>query len=313
MGKAMRIVPSIAYSPRPRCHLERATEGYRVVGDNFLLWEPTLKEAIDDREELETPGWRYPFVSSLRGSISPPLAPVVYGPLQSRRLERSIGVNFTPPGMRVCSFSCVYCEYALTGPEGLRGSWPTPEEIESALANILSRVGLLDSITISGHGEPTLHPRFPAVTAAVLEVARRSRSGTPVRILTNGSRVVRPEIRRALDLLDERIVKLDAAMERVNRPAPSVPFGALLHALSLLRDVTLQSCFVDGVVSNIDASSVRQWADMVSEIEPRRVQIYTIHHPPAGDFDIRPVTLAQLEEIACLLRARTGIEAAVYA
>jgi wyosine [tRNA(Phe)-imidazoG37] synthetase (radical SAM superfamily) len=143
-------------------------------------------------------------------------------------------------------------------------------------------------------------------------IERRSRPETPVCILTNGSRAIRPRVRRALNRLDERIVKLDAEPDAVNRPRASVPLGGLLHGLSLLRDVTLQSCFIDGSVSNVGRDTVQRWADLVVELEPRRVQVYTIDRRPA-DLDIRPVSEARLEEVACLLRARTGIEAEVSA
>jgi wyosine [tRNA(Phe)-imidazoG37] synthetase (radical SAM superfamily) len=299
-------------APAPRWRVERAPLGYWVLGDGLTIWEATLDEAVERREELEWPGWRYAPLPPPPGLPSTPFAGVVYGPLASRRLGRSLGVNLLPAGRRVCSFACAYCEFSREPERGSRARWPTPDDVAAALGEALSRVGPIDSITISGHGEPTLHPRFDAAVSAILGEAQRAGPQTPVRILTNGSRAVLAHVRRALDRLDERIVKLDADAERVNRPARDAPLGALLHALSLLRDVTLQSCFVDGAISNVGGGAVREWADLVAELEPRGVQIYTLDRP-AAQADVRPVSAARLEEIAALLRSRTGIEAEVYA
>jgi wyosine [tRNA(Phe)-imidazoG37] synthetase (radical SAM superfamily) len=228
---------------------------------------------------------------------------VVYGPLCSRRLGRSLGVDLTPPSRQTCNFDCVYCPAPrCAGP----GGWPSPGDVATALANVLPRVGPLDSITLSGRGEPTLHPRFGAVVASVVSEARRA--GVPVRILTNGSRAVDPVVRRALDLLDERIVKLDAAPERVERPAASAPLGAILHAWTLLRDFALQSCFVEGAVSNVDEESVSRWLELVAELHPLSVQIYTIDRP-ARVHGVQAVAPDRLREIAARVAAQAGVPA----
>ncbi|HYB12640.1 MAG TPA: radical SAM protein [Myxococcota bacterium] len=297
-----------------RYHIERSEQGYRVVGEGLLIWEPTLIEAVERREELEESGWCHVLLPRPTAGVSSShdFEGLVYGPVASRRLGRSLGVDLTPPGCRVCSFNCVYCEYA-TGLREDRGvRWPTPGDVGAALNQALLRTGPLDSITISGHGEPTLHPHFGAVVAAVLAESRRSRPRVPVRILTNGTRVLRAEVRAALDRLDERIVKVDADAERVCRPGHRSPLGAIVASLATLRDVTLQSCFVQGEVGNTSAAALREWADLVAEVRPHGVQIYTIDRP-ARAFDVRPVSAAELEEIACSLRAWTGIEAQVFA
>lgn len=297
--------------PTPRYRIERGAVGYRVVGAGFLQWEATLKDAMACRDELEWPGWHYSLLPPIDSDNpgSPPGKAVVYGPVASRRLGRSLGVNLVPPGARVCSFDCVYCD--VCG-KARRSGWPTVDRIESALAEELAQLGPLDSITISGDGEPTLHPRFAAAVAAVLRVARRMRPDVPVRILTNGSSAVRAEVRRALDSLDERIVMLDAAAEHVDRPSRGCPLGAIVHALLLLKDVTVQACFIDGVVSNVRGDFIRRWVDLVQEVRPHAVQITTIDRAP-WKRDVRPVSQDQLEEIACLLRERTGIEAGIFA
>jgi wyosine [tRNA(Phe)-imidazoG37] synthetase (radical SAM superfamily) len=304
-----------ARPPVSRYRIERSERGYRIVGgEGLLIWEPTLIEAVERRQELEAPGWQHVLFPRPGRGASPPIAfgGLVYGPVASRRLGRSLGLDLTPPGCRVCSFNCVYCAYAAGQREGPGVRWPTPGDIAAALNHALSHAGPLDSITISGHGEPTLHPRFGAVVCAILAESRRARPRVPVRILTNGTRILRAEVRGALNLLDERIVKLDAAAERVCRPGCCSSLGGVVASLAALRDVTLQSCFVQGEIANTGPDALRGWVDLVAGVRPRGVQIYTIDRP-APAFDVRPVAPAELEEIACFLRAGTGIEAAVFA
>ncbi len=298
--------------PAARYRIERAERGYRVVGPGLLVWEPVFRQVLERRQELEAPGWRHPLRSPLSGEPSAPFASIVYGPVESRRLGRSLGLNLSPPGRRACTFRCVYCPYTRAPARRAGARWPTPEAVGAHLREAAAGVGPIDSITISGHGEPTLHPRFPEVVECILAEARRGWPGVPVRILTNGSRAVFPDVREALDRLDERIVKLDPDLARICRPRASQPLGAALFGVSLLKDVTLQSCFVEGAASNTEEAAILEWLGLVSEIAPRAVQIYTIdQQPPSAD--IRPVSAAHLEEIACRLRARTGIEALVCA
>jgi wyosine [tRNA(Phe)-imidazoG37] synthetase (radical SAM superfamily) len=98
----------------------------------------------------------------------------------------------------------------------------------------------------------------------------------------------------------------------VNRPRAGVPAGALVFALARLRDVTVQACFVEGAVSNVGPEAVGAWIELVRELRPRAVQIYTIDRPPAGA-DVHPASPARLESIARALGARAGTEVRVYA
>jgi wyosine [tRNA(Phe)-imidazoG37] synthetase (radical SAM superfamily) len=236
---------------------------------------------------------------------------IVYGPVSSRQLGRSLGVDPLPPPFRVCTYDCVYCTFRRLppGPRGTR--WPTPGEIGSALANALPEAGDLDSITLAGHGEPTLHPRFGSLVAEVLSAARHARPGVPVRVVTNGSTIGHEDIRRALDLVDERIVKLDAGGERVCRPDASHPLGVAIAALPRLRDLTIQSCFIEGPVDNTDPDSVQEWVDLVAELKPQGVQIYTPLRLEC-EADVVPAPGWRLDEIATQLEKYSGIRPSVY-
>lgn len=242
---------------------------------------------------------------------SRPPGALIYGPLTSRRLGRSLGVNLMRPGRTVCSFRCVYCEYPRQQCPRPFGDWPTTTAVVSALAEALRECGPLDSITISGVGEPTEHPDFGLMVDAILGEARRERPGLPVRILTNGANTIYPDIRRALDRLDERIVTVDAAPERVDRPEARSPLGGIVQGLSLLRDFTAQSCFVGGHFDNTSHAVVADWVERLDEMRPRLVQIFTLCRP-AATCGAQPVSRARLDEIARVLRQRTGIEGRVF-
>jgi wyosine [tRNA(Phe)-imidazoG37] synthetase (radical SAM superfamily) len=290
-----------------RYRIVRHGRGWDLVGRHVFVWEPTFREAAGWEDELE-PGCHHHFLPP--GRRSQPYLGIAYGPVASRRLGRSLGVNLSPPGRIVCSFRCAYCEFDREDGERGGSGWPAAARVAEEVAEALERGGELDSLTISGHGEPTLHPCFPEVTRALLAAARRVRPGLPVRVLTSGAGALRPGVCAALDALDERIVKLDAAPERVNRPAQ--PLGALLYAVSRLRDLTAQSCFVEGVVCNTDEAAIRDWLDLLGELHLRAVHVYTIHHPPARG-EVHPVPRAHLEAIAERVRRRTGAPTGVYA
>jgi wyosine [tRNA(Phe)-imidazoG37] synthetase (radical SAM superfamily) len=262
------------------------------------------------------PARRAPVVLPRWWSLRPPGA-VIYGPLLSRRLGRSLGINLMRPGRTVCSFRCVYCETPRRqcprpSDSWAFADWPTALDVARALALALPGCGPLDSITISGTGEPTEHPDFEAVADSVLRVARRLRRGVPVRILTNGANTVRPTVRRALDRLDERIVIVDADPQHVDRPDPRSPLGGIVQGVSRLRDFTAQSCFVGGAVPNVGEEAVSRWIELLDEMRPRSVQIFTISRRPAQG-GARPVSTERLHEIAHALRRRTGIESRVFA
>jgi len=240
---------------------------------------------------------------------SSPAKGIVFRPVSSPELGRCLAVDPLPPPYRACTYDCVYCPFSPR-PNRRRGPrWPTPGEVGSAVANALHEAGPLDSITLAGHGEPTLHPLFGSIVAEVLSAARRVRPGVPVRIVTNGSMVCHEDVRRALDLVDERIVKLDAAAERICRPDVGHPLGAVIASLPLLRDMTIQSCFVEGAVENTDSDSVREWVDLIGELRPEAVHIYT---QPGREAGVVPVAAWRLHQIAAQLQEQSGLRSSVY-
>jgi wyosine [tRNA(Phe)-imidazoG37] synthetase (radical SAM superfamily) len=241
--------------------------------------------------------------------FAPPAARV-YGPVNLPGLGRSLGISLSPTGCRVCSFDCVYCGVDPTPRGGGGVRWPSVGDIESELAYALPRVGPIDWITVSGRGEPTAHPRFCGVASAVLAVSSRARPRLRARIFTNGIGAVQPEVRRILELFDERVIRIDPSPATVNRPAAHFPAGSVMSALTMLSDISVQSCLVDGRVSNIDRESLQDWVELLAELQPRRVALYTIPGP-RFDRHIKPVAESRLAEIGKQVYNATGISSEV--
>jgi wyosine [tRNA(Phe)-imidazoG37] synthetase (radical SAM superfamily) len=252
----------------------------------------------------------------------PPLLPlwsdIVYGPVSSRRLGRSLGLNVMPPGGKTCTFNCIYCQYGWTTARSAPvDAWPAPAQVATALSAALRTLAGAspDRITLAGHGEPTLHPAFGDVVDAIHAVRNREAPAAALAVLSNGTRVHEAGVHAALLRLDECYVKLDAGnadtLRRVN--ASDFPLDRLVAGLESLPGVTVQSLFVDdprGRCGNADPASREAWLQLVARIRPRQVHLYTVARAPALA-RLRPVPRAVLDDLASRLRA-TGIRADVF-
>ncbi len=249
---------------------------------------------------------------------------LIYGPLVSRRLGRSLGINLLGSGDKLCSFNCRYCQCGWTRQPtmevgGRICELPPVEEVTGALKEKLEQLSRdqvsLDVITFSGNGEPTLHPDLGAIVRATAALRECYAPHAKLAILSNGSTVHRPEIRAALEPLDLKIMKLDAGsgalMRRINLPARGFDFNRMLRGLAELDGVILQSMFVSGPVDNTDPSAVREWLKRIMEIHPVRVQVYSLDRTPP-DPRITPVPRTLLDSIAYYATWRTGVPIDVF-
>lgn len=249
---------------------------------------------------------------------------IIYGPILSRRLGFSLGINLLPSGYKLCSFNCLYCQYGWTHKPTLNPTYqvndmPRPKEVSAALERYLQRVVRqrtnLDSITFSGNGEPTLHPDLAEIVEGVKTLRDQYVPQVKLAILSNSSTVGRKDVRDALEVLDLKVMKLDAGSEeiirRLNGPTPPFYLGEIVTGLKRLRDVILQSLFVQGRIANADPDSVESWLEKVAEIQPNLVQVYTLDRVPA-ERRIWKVNLATLQWIAGQVRWRTGVPVEVY-
>ncbi len=249
---------------------------------------------------------------------------IIYGPVQSRRLGVSLGINLLPTDYKLCSFNCLYCQYGWTkkvtfAPGERLKDLPLIDEVATALEAALAEISrdhrTLDAISICGNGEPTLYPGLGEVIVKVKQIRDRYQPQARVAILSNSSTVGDRAVRTALDLLDVKIMKFDAGSEemfrQLNHPAAPVYMGEIVAGLKQLRNTYLQSCFVQGRVTNADPDSVAIWIDKVREIHPMGVQVYTLDREPA-DKRIEQVSRTTLAWIAHAVRWRAGLPAEVF-
>jgi len=254
---------------------------------------------------------------------------IIYGPVNSRRLGRSLGINLMPATVKVCSFDCVYCQYGWTKVRalGAEGAGPVPKIDDVALA-VKTALAALPSppayITFSGNGEPCLHPDFPEIVEAVRTVRDRSAPGTKTAILSNSSRVKDERIRQALVSLDVRIMKLDCGTEEVfrryNGPAVGLTLDAVTEGLAELArsaPVTIQSLWSGGAGGNLKTipsgedlfphPEISAWIGRLERIRPAFVQVYSLDRDTPAK-DLRQLGSAELELIAAKARA-IGLQA----
>ena len=242
---------------------------------------------------------------------------IIYGPVRSRRLGWSLGLNISPISYKFCSFNCVYCQYGWTTIcaldtvdrlEDLPNSSDFERALESALHEHKDKE--IDNITFSGNGEPTLHPQFAELVNIAKKLKEEYFPEAKLGILSNSSTVVKEKVRRALAELDFRIMKLDAGdpetFSKINRPCPEVDYLAILNGLKSLEGVILQTMFIDGAIQNIGEREVKEWMGRVGEIKPVKAQIYSLHRPSAAS-SLREVTAERLREIAAQTEGATGV------
>lgn len=246
----------------------------------------------------------------------------VYGPVRSRRLGVSLGVNLLPAGRKVCTYDCPYCECGFTREAATAEGLPTtlPDEAR-VLAELRAALEAqppgepVETITFAGNGEPTLHPRVGAILDAARALRDELVPGARVAVLTNGIRLREPSVREAVLRADDVEVKLDAGTEETFRrvAAPTVPWS-LADLRGLLVDLgdraSVQSCLLGGSVDNTGPQDLEGMVGIVADARPRRLLAYTIDRAPA-DADLEPAPRAALE--ALVARAKgVGVPAELY-
>lgn len=212
---------------------------------------------------------------------------IVYGPIRSRRLGVSLGVNLMPTNAKLCTFDCVYCECgwneAVLHPE-----LPTRDQVREALLEQLMEIdGQLDVITFSGNGEPTLHPDFLGIIQDTCALRDQLCPKAKVSVLSNSTQLGREDVVQALWMCDNRILKLDSAidasMRLIDKPVNKhLTVNQIVNWLSVFNgDFTLQTCFLRGdfegqIIDNTTNQELDAWYKIVDILHPKQVMIYVI-------------------------------------
>ncbi len=248
---------------------------------------------------------------------------IVFGPIHSRRLGVSLGVNLLPVDGKLCSFDCIYCECGYNSQGHGSGHLPTREEVHEALRARLTQMHAegspLDVITFAGNGEPTLHPCFEQIIDDTIALRDELYPSAHVSVLSNSTRLENEGVRRALLRVDNNILKLDSmvphTMQLLNVPAGHCDPERVVRNLQQFDGrLILQTMFTRGehngeVVDNTTEEEVALWVDAVARIKPRQVMIYTIDRETPERSLVR-IPLAELQAIAQRVEA-LGISVSV--
>ena len=227
----------------------------------------------------------------------------IFGPVHSRRLGISLGINLMPADGKVCSFNCIYCECGLNEDHRPTLPRPTREEVsqhlEQKLQEMLADGQLPDVLTFAGNGEPTCHPHFAEIIDDTLLLRDRYCPQAKVSVLSNSTMIHRPQVHDALMRVDNNILKLDTVnpeyIRKVDQPNANYDVRQVIENMKRFNGhIIIQTMFMRGNVQNskFNAQSVDNtgeeyvapWLDAVREIRPQQVMVYTIDRetPTAG-------------------------------
>jgi wyosine [tRNA(Phe)-imidazoG37] synthetase (radical SAM superfamily) len=211
---------------------------------------------------------------------------IVFGPIFSRRLGSSLGVNILPSKGKLCNFDCVYCECGWNKDGIAERVFPTLADIEQALETKMSALAAegrsVDSITFSGNGEPTMHPDFPKIIDITLRCRDRYFPNAKVSVLSNAVLVGRPSVAEAIKRVDNPILKIDAStdalVQKINKPVGQYRLEAVVEALKGFNgDFILQTMFLRSPgFDTASPEALSGWMEIVREIRPREIMVYTI-------------------------------------
>ncbi len=253
---------------------------------------------------------------------------IVYGPIHSRRLGISLGINLMPTDAKLCTFNCVYCECGWNTPVH-KPKLPTATEVAAALEDKLRQMqaeGVVpDVITFSGNGEPTLHPDFEQIINDTCRLRDTYCPQAKVSVLSNSTQLFREDVVRALWKVDNRILKLDSAidatMQKIDLPVnKSLTVEEIINRLSVFNgDFILQTCFLrentntpskkERGIDNTTPEELSAWYAAVERLHPKQIMIYVIDRATPAE-NLEKIAPETMHTIAETLRSR-GFEVSV--
>lgn len=242
---------------------------------------------------------------------------IVFGPVKSRRLGVSLGINLLPPNRKVCNFNCIYCECGWTSKKINieKETLPTRNEVHEALEKRLSSMKsdnrAPDAITFAGNGEPTLHPEFAGIIDDTIKLRNKYFPEIKIAVLSNATTIKKPEIRKTLLKVDRNILKLDSAFDLTvkihNQPRINIKVDDLIKDLEGMNGhLIIQTLFIRGnykgrEIDNATPVEIDAWLKVIKKIKPSEVMIYTISRDTPEGGKLHKVPIAELEHIASLV------------
>jgi wyosine [tRNA(Phe)-imidazoG37] synthetase (radical SAM superfamily) len=255
-------------------------------------------------------------------SITDIVDSIVFGPVTSRRGGQSLGINILPPGKKSCSFDCAYCMLGRTQSHSGKGAGASVDLVEGGLieaSEFLKKINRrIDSIALTGNGEPTLNPKFSDIVERIMEVRDNLFSGVPVVIYTNSSKVCDKSVMRGLAMADIVIAKLDAVDEElrevINHPSNTPPVKDIVAGLRALRNCSNGKLAVDIMLVEIaeetNLDGLEDFYEALLEIQPHCVYVQTPTKPPV-ETSVKSVAKEELIKSAIVIKEKTGYD--VYA
>lgn len=250
---------------------------------------------------------------------------IVFGPVKSRRLGVSLGINLLPVENKFCSFDCIYCECGWGKDNAEDGkSLPEREDVSRALEKRLQKIKkegpAPDAITFAGNGEPTLHPDFPQIIDDTIALRDLYFPETKIGVLSNASMLHKPEVMEALQKVELNMLKLDAGTEEtfraINKPPSRLSLDILLDQFKMLKgNLIIQSIFLRGTyngkeINNTTDAEVEAWIRCMKEVNPRYAMVYSIDRETPVD-TLDKVSFDELLSIGRRAEAQ-GIPTQVY-
>lgn len=237
---------------------------------------------------------------------------IIFGPVQSRRLGVSLGINLLPVNKKICTFDCIYCECGFNGEQaGVITKMPTREEVKTELKQVLTKMQddkqEPNVITFAGNGEPTMHKDFEGIIDDTIELRNSFFPKARIAVLSNATLIHKESVVNALKRVDDNILKLDSGLEEtiktLDQPNPGFTLPNLTNNLIQFKgQLTIQTMFVTGEyngvkIDNTSSEDVSAWLKIITEVKPKSVMIYTIERdtPVKG---LTKVALEKLKEIA---------------
>lgn len=240
----------------------------------------------------------------------------IIGPIHSRRLGVSLGVNLLPKDGKICSFDCIYCECGWNA-DHRGGRFPDADEVlvalEAKLRTMHAAGDSLDVITFAGNGEPTLHPEFPRVIRRTIELRDEFYPEVKVSVLSNATRMTVPAVHEALLSVDNNILKLDGAFDEtihlIDQPAdPHYSVRQVVDGMKTYKGrLIVQTMFVRGkhnghTIDNTTPAEVEAWRELMREVRPAQIMVYSLDRPTPEQC-LTAVSRAEMEQIVAPLVA----------
>lgn len=248
---------------------------------------------------------------------------IIFGPIKSRRLGISLGINLLPLDKKVCNFDCIYCECGWTEKNNAKITLPTASAVSKELVLKLQQMQLnnekLDVITFAGNGEPTMHPQFGMIIDNTIALRDRFFPTAKIAVLSNATLIRKKSVFNALQKVDQNILKLDSGIEAtckiINKPTQNfqlVPLTEYLKKMNgnlIIQTLFLKGCYNDIPIDNTTETEVNTWLSIIEEIRPKQVMIYSLaRDTPASNLE--KISKNVLTNIADKVKA-SGIEVQV--